>query len=388
MHRLWDEELKFGNQGVLLEAWFNGYLPANQIFARATATEVKKLQGKSIILLQDYHLFMAALYLKELTSNCVITHFTHIPWPPPEHFKILPPIIRYSLLRGLLSNDLLGFQSAVNGKNFMLCCQELPEVEVDFHSKTIFFRSQKTVVKTYPISVSYKSLLRAAQDRKVEVYERKIKRLNRGLKLIVRTDRSDPSKNIIRGFLAYEKMLYQHPELRGKVTFLAFLYPSRERIAEYKRYRLKIEQTVLRINQKLGSKGWQPIKLRIKDNYEESLAALKCYDVLLVNSLFDGMNLVAKEGPLINKTQGVLILSQNTGAHEQLKNECLSINPFDIEGTARALYQALTMPKTQKEKQAHKLREIIRQDDAVSWLFNQLNDIEALEREKAVALYR
>src|SRR5256885_15567738 len=161
--------------------------------------------------------------------------------------------------------------------------------------------------------------------------------------LIARIDRTDPSKNIVRGFIAYEKLLRYHPELRGQVQFWAVLQPSRQDVAAYSRYLRQIRQTAGRINSEFGSQEWEPIRLEIAESERKAMAAMKNCDVLLVNPVYDGLNLVAKEGALVNATEVVIVLSENAGAHEELRGHVLSINPFDVEATAQALFEGLTM---------------------------------------------
>jgi trehalose 6-phosphate synthase len=181
------------------------------------------------------------------------------------------------------------------------------------------------------------------------VEERRLKDW-RPKRLIVRIDRTDPSKNIVRGFLAYEKLLIQRPELRGQVQFWAFLQPSRQDVAAYRTYLRRVRQVVARINSQFGGSGWMPIRLEFGENIRKAMAALRNFDVLLVNPVYDGLNLVVKEGAVVNRTDGMIVLSENAGAHEELQPQVLSINPFDIEATADAIYQGLTMSAQERKK--------------------------------------
>ena len=161
--------------------------------------------------------------------------------------------------------------------------------------------------------------------------------------LILRVDRADLSKNVLRGFSAFDLFLEQHPEFRERVTFMAQLMPSRTDVPQYAEYLERIEALVAVVNHRHGTPDWMPIQLKLRDDLEEAMAAYKHYDVLLVNAMFDGMNLVAKEGPIVNEREGVSILSENTGAHEELGEYALSVNPFDIQELANSIYAALTM---------------------------------------------
>ena len=197
-------------------------------------------------------------------------------------------------------------------------------------------------------------------------------------RLIVRIDRTDPSKNIVRGFIAYEKLLRYHPELHRQVQFWAFLQPSRQDIAAYSRYLRQIRQAAGRINSEFGSDDWQPVRLEIDESERKAFAAMKNFDVLLVNPVYDGLNLVAKEGALVNATEGVIVLSENAGAHEELRGHVLSINPFDVEATAEALYAGLVMAPADRHRMNEGAREVVRTNDIARWISNQVQDLRDL----------
>lgn len=384
-HYLWDLSNHPSIGSNVYDAWHNGYLVANKLFAEAAA---KASAGVSnpIIMLQDYHLFVAAQYIRELTDRPFLFHFTHIPWPEPNYMSVLPFEMRRQLLQGMLANDIVGFQSRHYAGNFLLCCEALLGCTINWRKRTVRWQNREVQVRTYPISIDHQGLSAMSERDDVKLYEQQINNDNSGMRLIVRTDRSDPSKNIIRGFYGYDTLLRKHPELKGKVTFLAFLYPTRESIREYQEYKVAIEETVRGINERHKTDSWQPIRLRIQDNYPESVAALTCYDVLLVNPIFDGMNLVAKEGPVVNKRNGVLVLSENAGAVSELSGAGLIVNPFDVEETANALYEALMMSEAERHNRASHLKEIVLKNNSVKWLYYQIKDIIALEKKRVVTL--
>jgi trehalose 6-phosphate synthase len=193
--------------------------------------------------------------------------------------------------------------------------------------------------------------------------------------LILRVDRADLSKNVLRGFGAFDTFLEQHPEFREKVTFIAQLMPSRTDVAEYAEYLERIEAVVAVVNHRHGSPDWMPIQLKLRDDLEEAVAAYKHYDVLMVNAMFDGMNLVAKEGPMVNERAGVSILSENTGAHEELGEYALSVNPFDIQELADSIHAALTMPVGERRRRHEGLKSIVTRRDPGDWIDDQLGDI-------------
>ena len=373
-HYLWDlvEFPKLDRS--IIEDWECGYLEANRLLAEA-AIEEAILAEAPLIMLQDYHLFAAAKFIKKDLPDVPVMHFNHIPWPERGHFQVLPKEIQSGLLEGLLAADVLGFQTSEFAEAFLSCCSSCGDYQVDFRRSSIRVGDREILVKAYPISIDPTALFEAANDAEVSKHAERISKANRGLKLIVRCDRADPSKNVLRGFEAYDALLTEHPELKGEVVFLAFLYPTREKLREYADYRRRIEALVKEINDRHCNDGWLPISLRIKDNYPESLAALKLYDVLLVNPIRDGMNLVAKEGPLLNEKNGVLVLSERAGAHCELGAASLSINPFDVRETSRALYEALNMPKDQRTMRSEWLKQIVAKNDSNKWLRHQLADI-------------
>jgi trehalose 6-phosphate synthase len=378
-HYLWDLTNSPNIGPEVHRAWVDGYVVANKLFAEAAVSESIK-HDNPVIMIQDYHLFLAAKYIRELTSAPFLFHFTHIPWPEPNYMSVLPKSIRTDILKGMLANDIVGFQSRNYASNFLLCCESLLGCKVDWTEKIVTFEGRTIFVKAYPISIDYEGLEEESNKPEVRSIENQILEAGKDMKLIVRTDRSDPSKNIIRGFMAFDLMLARHPELKEKVKFIALLYPTRDNIKEYQEYQRKIMITVHDINERYQTENWSPIHLRIKDNYTESLAALNCYDVLLVNPVFDGMNLVAKEGPVVNKRDGVLVLSENAGAVSELSNGALIINPFDVDDTASALYRAVTMSKSERKTRATNLHEVVEQNNSVKWLYYQLKDIVELSK--------
>ena len=216
----------------------------------------------------------------------------------------------------------------------------------------------ETLARAYPLSIDAERLRRAAESPEVAEAEREV--LERRRKhLIIRVDRADLSKNVLRGFTAFDTFLTQHPEFREQVTFIAHLQPSRQDVPEYAEYLERIEALVAVVNHRHGTTDWMPIDLKIYENFHDAVARYKHFDLLMVNSIFDGMNLVAKEAPAVNTRDGVLMLSENTGSHEELADCALSVNPFDIQEQADAIYRALTMDPEERRLRAQRLKEII-----------------------------
>jgi trehalose 6-phosphate synthase len=258
------------------------------------------------------------------------------------------------------------------------------EVEVDYERGSVLFSGRETWVRAYPLGIDAGRLDRAAESKQVLEYEREILRRRRD-HMILRVDRADLSKNVLRGFTSFDTFLQQHPEFREKVTFIAHLQPSRTDVPEYAEYLERIEALVAVVNHRHGTTDWMPIDLRIYENFPEAVARYKHFDLLMVNSLFDGMNLVAKEAPAVNTRNGVVMLSENTGAHEELGDCALSVNPFDIQEQADTMYRALTMDPEERRIRAARLREIVRERDPGVWISEQLDDIRAKRAAMAEA---
>ena len=283
----------------------------------------------------------------------------------------------------MLANDIIGFHTHAYCINFLRCCDELLEAEVDYERGRVRHGGGETLARAYPLSIDAERLRpgRGSRPRwptaEREVLERRRKYL------IIRVDRADLSKNVLRGFTAFDTFLTQHPEFREEVTFIAHLQPSRQDVPEYAEYLERIEALVAVVNHRHGTTDWMPIDLKIYENFHDAVARYKHFDLLMVNSLFDGMNLVAKEAPAVNTRDGVLMLSENTGSHEELADCALSVNPFDIQEQADAIYRALTMDPEEKRLRAQRLKEIIYSRNPGDWVDEQLADI--AELREAVA---
>ncbi len=374
-HSMWDFCRTPSIDFSVYEAWERGYVAVNKSIAKAVLEEAALQDKPPLVMLQDYHLYLAAAYIRESRPDALIQHFTHIPWPSPQYWQILPPEMRTGIIAGMCANDVVGFQTERDAKNFLYSCSELlPDSLVDYDCSTVCLKDHVTYVRTYPISVDAEQLKQMAVSSEVLEYKHKI-RPSLGEYTIVRVDRLDPSKNILRGFQAFELLLKRRPELVGKVKFLAFLVPSRNGIKEYKKYAKDVFKLIDRINQKFGVEGVKPIEVFYENNYAQAIAALKLYDVLLVNSVADGMNLVAKEGSIVNERDGVLVLSETTGAYQQLGHNAISVTPTDIEGTSEALYRGLTMGPVERASRAGALRSCVEQNEIADWICKQLTDL-------------
>jgi trehalose 6-phosphate synthase len=343
-------------------AWTEGYVAVNAAFAEAVVAQLDN-NPDAIVFFHDYHLYLAPRIVRDAHPRALLAHFVHIPWP--ADLSVLPPAMREPILDGLLANDVVGFHTERWARNFAAACRDVGSTSVTHHA----------------ISVDPGEFDELARSEAVIEQEALIARKE---KLIVRVDRTDPSKNIVRGFRAFELFLAEHPEWHERVTMLALLDPSRQAVPEYAAYLAQIEQAVADVNGRFGTAGWTPVDLQVADNFPQSVAAYKQYDVLLVNAVFDGLNLVAKEGVLVNTRDGVLVLSENAGVHEELGQWALTVNPFDVAGQADALYQALTLPAVERRRRAAALREQVRTHDVAAWTEAQLADFDAaLEQRRS-----
>jgi len=358
------------------QAWESGYRVVNRMFADAIVQHARKALKPPLVMLQDYHLYLAGRMIREQLHGDrapILLHFIHIPWPGPEYWRILPPTMRQPILESLCAMDVLGFQTKDDGLNFLRTVESfLPRASVKYKRGRIWYRNHATFVHDFPISIDMHSLRELAASQEVADYHQQYAELNGENALIVRIDRTEPSKNILRGFLAFGELMELHPEYLGKVNFLALLIPSRIQVSEYQDYLEELMAAAGRINARLGESEWEPIRIIVSENLPRAVAVMQLYDVLLVNSIADGMNLVAKEGPIVNQRDGVLILSERTGARQQLAPGALVISPCDIYATAQAMHQALSMSKEDRKENIERLRWLIERDDLESWLYAQL----------------
>jgi trehalose 6-phosphate synthase len=373
-HYLWDLSNAPDIRQEEMDAFDHGYQAVNRDLADAVIEEIEGLEDP-VVMAHDYHLYAMPAMIRERRPDAFLHHFIHIPWTQPDAWRVLPTRIRDTIYRGVLANDIIGFHTRAYQRNFLLCCRELIEdAKVDEEAGRVVLDGHETWVRSYPLPIDAKAFLRTAQHPRVHEFEREIIRRRRE-HMILRVDRADLSKNVLRGFAAFDLFLTQHPEYVEKVSFIAHLMPSRTDVPEYAEYLEKIEALVAVVNHRHGTPDWMPIDLRMRDDVEEAIAAYKHYDVLIVNPMFDGMNLVAKEGPLINERHGVSILSENTGAHEELGEFALSVNPFDIQEQADALYRAVSMTAQERSRRAEGLKRTVTGRSPGDWIEDQLADI-------------
>jgi trehalose 6-phosphate synthase len=372
-HYLWDLSNAPDIRRNETEAFEFGYNVVNEDLARAVLEEIEGIEHP-VVMAHDYHLYTLPGLIRQARPDAFLHHFIHIPWSQSDSWRVLPSMIREELYRGILSSDIIGFHTRHYRNNFLQCCEDLLGLEVDHKAGVVQVDGREVWVRNYPLPIDAGAVQAVARRDRTRHFEEEVLRRRRD-HLILRVDRADLSKNVLRGFTAFDVFLEQHPEFHERVTFIAQLMPSRTDVAEYAEYLERIEAVVAVVNHRHGSPDWMPIQLKLRDDLEEAVAAYKHYDVLMVNAMFDGMNLVAKEGPMVNERAGVSILSENTGAHEELGEYALSVNPFDIQELADSIHAALTMPEWERKRRHEGLRSIITRRDPGDWIDEQLRDI-------------
>ncbi|HEV2903227.1 MAG TPA: trehalose-6-phosphate synthase [Gaiellaceae bacterium] len=374
-HYLWNFAQAPNVDRGLHHAWEEGYVAVNAGFAEAVVAELEADPG-SPVFFHDYHLYLAPRFVRTRVPDAALSHFVHVPWPEPDYWRVLPEAIRRALHDGLLANDVVGFHTDRWRRSFLRSCMDIVGAEGSFVDGTVEYDGRRIRATSRPISVDPAEFDELAGGDAVREREDELV-ASRPERLILRVDRTDPSKNVVRGFRAFERFLTDHPDYHRRVVMLALLDPSRQDIPEYAEYLGAIQRTARAVNDRFQGDGWTPIDLRIADDFVGSVAAYKQYDVLLVNAIFDGLNLVAKEAPLVNERDGVLILSENAGAHEELSDWAVTVNPFDIAGQADAIHAALEMPAEERSARCRAIRAHIREHDLAEWVEGQLADLDA-----------
>ncbi|MEV8596487.1 trehalose-6-phosphate synthase [Streptomyces sp. NPDC052012] len=339
------------------------YETYNRAFADALAQEAA--QGAAVVV-QDYHLTLVPGMLRELRPDLRIGHFSHTPWAPPEYFRMLPDDIAGQVLRGMLGADRLGFLTRRWADAFTACCERFVGGVGD------------TRIGVHGLGADADFLRARAHEADVEERMAGLRReIGEGRRTIVRVDRTELSKNIVRGLLAYRQLLADRPEWHERVVHVAFAYPSRQDLAVYRDYTAEVQRLAEEINEQYGTEGWRPVVLHVKDDFARSLAAYRMADVALVNPIRDGMNLVAKEIPVVSDHGCALVLSREAGAHEELGEYAITVNPYDISATSQALHEALTMPPEERAERCKHLTAAATALPPAQWFLDQLNALRA-----------
>ncbi|HLB61946.1 MAG TPA: trehalose-6-phosphate synthase [Actinomycetota bacterium] len=381
-HYLWDTVRSpiFGEDSD--RAW-EDFVEVNRMFAKVLAEEGARLPRPPVYLVQDYQLALVPRFLRELDPGALVAHFSHTPIAGPTYLRILPARIREGMLAGMLGADVLSFHAEAWAENFLMSARALPGARVDLSRSRVVYEGRRVDVRVHPISVEAEPMRALAATPKLRRLRRELSRWRGDAKLILRVDRLELTKNVVRGFKAFEVFLARYPEWVGNVRFLALLSPSRQELPEYRAYTDECLAEAERINQAYGGDGWEPVRVRVKEDHPRAIAAYGLYDVLLVNPVFDGMNLVAMEGPLVNRRHGVLVLSRNAGAYGRLGRYAIGINPFDVRETADAIHEALTMPEHERVRRARGLSRLVLANPLSRWVRGQLEDLERARLRRA-----
>ena len=355
----------------------------NEAFADALADGAgpEGLGGPLVrAVVQDYHLTLVPRMLADRRSDVAIGYFCHTPWAPPDYFAILPGQVAREVLEGILGADHAGFHAQRWADAFLDCCQAVLGADVDRATGTVRHRGHTTTVAVHPLGVDAAELRARAAAPDVQAHVAELAAAAGGRKLIVRIDRTELSKNIVRGLAAYAELLTSYPQWRGRVTQLAFAYPSRHDLPEYREYTAQVQRLAREITDEFGTSDWNPLILQVNDDYPRSLAAYQLADVLLVNPIRDGMNLVAKEGPLLSTRGCALVLSREAGAAAELAAGALLVNPYDVTETARALHDALDMPDTERQQRCALLATASAAAPPQEWFADQISVLAAASR--------
>ncbi|MBW8825535.1 MAG: trehalose-6-phosphate synthase [Acidobacteria bacterium] len=354
-HGLWDTPRRPRFDRAWWQAW-DGYRRVNRAFAERVAGCAP---AGAQVLVQDYHLCLVGEHLCDLRPDLSVVHFHHTPFASPTEWRMLPAAVGNELLNGLTAYTACGFHNQRWANAFEATARDAgvtpPPTFVS--PATADAADIEKVAASAPCDDALDRLDRLVGDRK----------------LIVRVDRIELSKNIVRGFLAYDDLLRTRPEWRERVVFGAFVYPSREGLAEYQAYRQEVEGVIDRINAEWSTPGWTPILYDAQDDFPRSVAALRRFDVLLVNPVRDGLNLVAKEGMIVNERDGVLALSRESGVFAELGDVALEVHPFDVVGTSDALHRGLSMTDDERRTHFTRAHERVLQRTGADWLADQMN---------------
>ncbi|MFJ8349988.1 trehalose-6-phosphate synthase [Streptomyces sp. NPDC094153] len=345
---------------------WKSYEAYNLAFAEALAEEAA--EGAAVVV-QDYHLTLVPGMLRDFRPDVRIGHFSHTPWAPVDYFRLLPDDIAERVLRGMLGADRLGFLTRRWADAFAGCCDALVDglggTRIGVHglgADAEFLRERSHRADVEERMAALREEVGTGPDEGPR-------------RTIVRVDRTELSKNIVRGLHAYRELLEERPEWRERVVHVAFAYPSRQDLAVYREYTEQVRRVAEEINARYGTPGWTPVLLHVEDDFARSLAAYRIADVALVNPIRDGMNLVAKEVPVVSDAGCALVLSREAGAYADLGEDAVVVNPYDVVGTAGALHRALTMPGPERAERTKRLAAAATALPPAQWFLDQLQEL-------------
>lgn len=376
-HYLWDAARSPNITERVYHAWDEGYATVNAAIAEAVVAQAGGSGSGAIVLLQDYHLYLAPHIARRRLPRATIQQFVHIPWPAIRYWEFLPERFLRQIVESLAACDVVGFQTETDARNFLLCAREvLPDCRVNFDSSRIVCGRHSTLARAYPITIDSDEVRHVLDSAAGRAAERELAPLlsGEGMRVIVRVDRLEPTKNILRGLLAFETLLRENRDLRGAVRHLLFLVPSREGLEVYRRYARDVRRQIARINTEFGTPEWQPVTAFFENNRARGLVAMRHADVLLVNPVIDGMNLVVKEGAVVGECDPAIVLSRTAGAYLQLAPAVLPVTPTDLVETHARLAEALAMPRDERRRRAELARQIVQGESLTSWAMAQIRD--------------
>jgi trehalose 6-phosphate synthase len=319
---------------------------------------------------QDYHLALVPQQLRERRPDLRIGHFSHTPWAPPEYFCLLPDEVGHEVLLGMLGADAVGFHSRRWADAFARCCVEV--LGASYDGEHVQHDGRRTRVSVHALGVDADELRQRASQSDVQSRLPGLRELIGDRQLVLRIDRTELSKNIVRGLEAFRELLRTRPQWRERVVHLAFAYPSRHDLPEYREYTGAVQRVAREVNEEFATDGWVPVHLEVRDDYPRSLAAFELADVLIVNPLRDGMNLVAKEGPVLSERGLSLVLSRQAGVADELGEWSQLVNPFDVTQTADALHAALSEGADTRRERTAALAAAATALPPAAWLAAQL----------------
>ena len=362
-HELWNPARPPAALARLEEGWQGGYAAVNEAFADAVCEELER-DPSAIVFFQDYHLYLAPRLVRERFPEAVLAHFVHIPWVGPDRWRVLPESIVAAVHEGLLANDLVAFQTRRWLQQFTMAAAQILGVEREAVARRCV---------AHPVSVDTAAYARRARDPDV-LERRRLLAAGRPERLVLRVERADPAKDTVGGLRAFARYLERHPEAHGRVGLLAVLEPCRLQIPEYAAYLEEIRETAGAIGRRFPGS----VDVRTDGDFPTALAAYSGYDVLFVTPVRDGLNLVAKEGPLLNERDGVLVLSEAAGAADELGDSAVTVPPLDVGAQAEAIDRALTMPPTERRRRLERARRQVRTHDLAHWADSLLADLDRL----------
>lgn len=370
-HSLYDTALQPLFDRLFRQQW-QAYGDYNDLFATALSEDAA---AGARVLIQDYHLTLCARQLRQRRPDLRIGHFSHTPWATAEQYSMLPTDVRQQVLLGMLGADRVGFLTARWADAFLDCCEAFLQAPVDRTARSVTVDGHATRISVHPLGVDGQALRARAEAADVQSRRTALREAVGDRRLLVRIDRAELSKNIVRGLAAYADLLRERPEWRERVVHLVVAYPSRHDLPEYREYAAAVQRMAKSIEDEFATPGWTPVLLEVNDDYARSLAAYQLADVLVVNPVRDGMNLVAKEGVALSEEGCALVLSREAGAADQMGQDALLVNPFDVVETSDALHRALSLPQAERRARCDRLVAAAGVLSPQQWFAQQLTEL-------------